>query len=141
MDNFIKKLVRKSRHDETTDCLLYEGANTGGYGVVRLSNPRRMGYVHIEVYKKFVGPVPEGHNVHHHCERKNCWQPSHLEPRTQSWHMLQHKNGEAGNVCKNGHNRAIFGRLNSDGKTVCRKCIKLNMRRFRERKRSLYVPS
>jgi len=43
---------------------------------------RRVG-VHRLAYELFVGPIPEGHGVLHHCDVPACFNPSHLFTGTQ----------------------------------------------------------
>lgn len=43
------------------------------------------------MYDLLVGPIPEGHHVHHRCEDKPCWHPLHLEAVTPTEHKARHK--------------------------------------------------
>ena len=46
---------------------------------------------HRFAYETLVGPIPEGHHLHHVCENKGCVNPAHLEPLTPADHAAAHK--------------------------------------------------
>lgn len=46
--------------------------------------------VHRVVYETLVGPIPEGHHVHHKCRKKFCCNPEHLEAVSPSDHRYAH---------------------------------------------------
>jgi len=134
----LRNFLNKIRQDPTTGCWLWEAACAGrGYGVFRLNNPRRQDYAHRIAYREWKGEIPIGHIVHHKCEVNRCVNPEHLTITTQSYHMLQHKNGNKGNFCSNGHDLGIHGSLipaaGRKGGQVCLECARINTRRCRER--------
>lgn len=134
----LTRIAEKSISDWNSECIFWTGARSGrGYGVLRLRNPRRMEYVHVLVYKEHYGSVTAGCVVHHTCEVLYCVNPAHLEAVTQSWHMLQHKNGNTGNVCTNGHPRSVYGRRRRDGRVACRECERVGMQKYRKRKTAI----
>jgi hypothetical protein len=45
---------------------------------------------HAAVYRRLVGPVPRGHELHHLCEQQACVRPVHLRPLTKSAHSSLH---------------------------------------------------
>lgn len=53
----------------------------GGYGLVTGRST-----AHRVYYEKFVGPIPEGFDVHHKCEVRACVNPDHLEPMARRPH-------------------------------------------------------
>ncbi len=46
------------------------------YGLIRVDG--RMERVHRVAYRLFVGPIPEGKHILHHCDNPPCWRPEHL---------------------------------------------------------------
>lgn len=45
---------------------------------------------HRFTYSTLVGPIPEGHVIHHVCGNKGCVNPKHLEPMTPEEHTRHH---------------------------------------------------
>lgn len=67
-------------------CWLWRGGlGTGGYG-----SHATAGTVHRFVYETLVGPIPDGHVLHHRCHVRACVNPEHLEPLTLSEHTAHH---------------------------------------------------
>jgi hypothetical protein len=52
------------------------GRNPNGYGKTTLHN--RTTVVHRLSYEHFVGPIPNGFHVCHHCDNPPCFNPEHL---------------------------------------------------------------
>jgi HNH endonuclease len=68
-------------------CWLWRG-NPDTYG-----KPNQHGssvLVHRYVYRILVGPIPDGHDLHHTCETPGCCNPAHLVPLTHSEHRALH---------------------------------------------------
>lgn len=57
----------------------------GGYGRHHV-----VGTVHRFVYETLIGPIPDGHVLHHECENKACVNPGHLTPMTPGDHSREH---------------------------------------------------
>lgn len=65
---------------KTPSCWIWLGPlMTAGYGVFYDGGPIA---AHRWSYKHFVGPIPDGLEIDHLCERHECVNPSHLEPVT-----------------------------------------------------------
>lgn len=73
-------------------CWLYNGkAETyQSTHLGRGSSGRYAVSVHRWVYETLVGPVPDGHDLHHECRTPGCCNPEHLTPLTRRDHSAQH---------------------------------------------------
>jgi len=80
-----RKQVRWVAEDRgfTTTCWIWQLAHgRGGYGVVK--NGRRMAQAHVVEWERVHGPKPEGHDLDHLCQVRNCVNPAHLEAVTRT---------------------------------------------------------
>ncbi len=105
-----------------SSCWLWEGArNTDGYGYLMVSG--RYERVHREAYRVWIGPIPEGLSVLHHCDTPPCYNPDHLFVGTQADNMRDamlkgRKVRNPSGLCKRGH--PLDG-IQSGGR-FCREC-------------------
>lgn len=77
------RLDRLSMVDPATGCWVWQGMRAkGGYGYMGAD-----GYAHRVAYKEYVGPVPQGLELDHLCNRPECVNPEHLEPVTHAENM------------------------------------------------------
>lgn len=88
LKNLVDRIHQKTTiHDERSPkypgCFIWRGA-TGARGVGMISFQGKTQTVHVLAYKLWVGPLPEGHRVQRTCENQACWNPEHLEAKTQS---------------------------------------------------------
>lgn len=122
-----------------SECVLWPGALTRGYGVFRRKG--RNYYVHRVIYEAAYGPIPPGLLVRHTCDVRNCYNPLHLLVGTvadNSRDMVErgrhHLHGTT--ECKNGHpwseeNTRIDP---ASGARRCRECARRRAHEWRERR-------
>ena len=114
----------------TTPCWIWTLRRNGhGYG---LAEPKRL--AHRLYYEHYVGPIPKGLTIDHLCRVRNCVNPDHMEPVTQS------ENCRRGNLarpprthCINGHplDEANTYRPPNEDRRVCRICVRERGGRYR----------
>ena len=83
-------------------CKIWNGAiGSSGYGRTKNS------YVHRLEWEKHYGPIPAGHEIHHRCEVKTCYEITHLECILKFFHWQQGNSLPAQNarkeLCSRGH--------------------------------------
>lgn len=86
-DNSVEARIGKAITVQPDGCWTIGTAN----GYVRRTLPSGNVAMHRWVYETLVGPVPEGHHLHHKCQRPSCCNPSHLEPLTPKEHKAAHR--------------------------------------------------
>jgi hypothetical protein len=106
-----------------------------GYGQIQRGVPRTMALAHIVSYELNVGPVPNGHELHHLCENEPCVNPAHLRPVTRAEHVHLSDTAAAINArkthCPWGHAYAGLNLSIRGGQRRCRRC---DRERQRERR-------
>jgi hypothetical protein len=127
--------------DPMTGCWLWTGALTGqGYGSFRIAG-KQIG-AHRFALESVTGPLPPGACVDHLCRVRNCVNPGHLEAVSNRENVIRGVGLTAQNLrkthCPRGHE---FGgdnlRLRSDGRRVCRECIRTTARDYQRRRRAV----
>lgn len=77
----IKPLEDSYTIDDNGCWLWTEGLDKDGYGTISgefEDGRKRKAKAHRVFYEKYVGPIPEGHGVLHHCDVRCCVCPDHL---------------------------------------------------------------
>lgn len=115
------RLMRRVDKDAPGGCWIFTGPTCRkGYGRISVEPGKgeRGVAVHRLSYERMVGPIPEGHVVHHVCRVKRCVNPDHLVALTQQDHDRVH--GRGIDLCqKCGGND---WRMKSTGYRECRAC-------------------
>jgi len=74
---------------DASGCWLWTGRVVGaGYGQEQVRG--QCISVHRFVFETLVGPIPDGHHVHHTCEVRLCCNPDHLEALSPADHRARH---------------------------------------------------
>ena len=106
------------------------GKRAKGYGAFALSK-HKMVISHRFAYEYFVGPIPDGMQIHHLCGNTSCCNPLHLTPVTPRENVMLSNGVTAQNArkthCKRGHEFTPENiRWMKNGR-ACRECERLRM--------------
>lgn len=114
--------------DPATGCFEWLGrVDTHGYGQVK----RGQQQAHRAAYMSVLGPIPEGHVLHHLCENRRCVRPSHLVPVTVRTNTRMGKPMWRDGRCVHGHDD--IGTSSTSGVRYCRICNAESLRSARSR--------
>jgi hypothetical protein len=115
--------------DKTDGCWLWTGGvQSAGYGMARGTTAHRVAYTLA------VGPIPEGHHLHHECQVRLCVNPAHLRPITQCEHNKHHHPKD--HCPKHGPEHADDYVITSQGGHRCRICHRERQKMYDLRKRA-----
>jgi hypothetical protein len=71
-------------------CWLWQAGKTkSGYGMFGGGYAGKVTTAHRWIYRRVVGPIPDGMVIDHLCRNKSCVNPDHLEPVTHSVNLLR----------------------------------------------------
>src|SRR5262245_24463612 len=114
-------LQRKRRVTES-GCWEWTGsvAAATGYGQYRTVDDNLL--VHRMAWELYVGPIPQGHQLHHSCENRLCFNPAHLSLLTPGDHMRVHRAVTACPKCGSTRPRIQNWRNGRPNGTKCRDC-------------------
>lgn len=86
-DDNAETQVGRMIEPQPNGCWLFKG-RPDDYGDATVGGTRIR--AHRFVYETLVGPIPDGHVVHHECETPGCCNPEHLTPLTIGDHNRRH---------------------------------------------------
>lgn len=133
LDRRIAQLFARGRREG--ECLIWTGKLTHD-GYAQTSWRGKPAYVHVIAYELAHGPVPEGLELDHQCNRRACFESRHLTPVTHRANVLRSEVAlPAVNArkthCKAGHEFTPDNMYSS--KTGARQCITCCRRRANTR--------
>ncbi len=141
------KVSTEHFHDGTP-CWDWQGSTgTGGYGQFTLSAKAREVRQRIAPYKfiweHFNGPMPEGLEPDHMCNRRPCCNPEHIEPVTHAENRRKRPNVDyrctkvRGTRCPKGHQYTAENMYTSPkGAIYCRACNRAACLAYQAKKRA-----
>lgn len=120
---------------ELGPCWLWTGSlNNKGYPLVTYQGKQR--YAHRVMYVLHVGPIPDGLELDHLCQRPACIRPTHLEAVT---HAINVQRGRASGLrthCQRGHEYGVANFVvDRRGNRWCSICRAVRMDKFNARRR------
>ncbi len=127
----VRRFVEKIRIDPISGCWLWVAAlNPDGYGhFTRLGNDGEWhgDPAHRVAHEWYIGPIPDGFQVHHKCDVRSCVKPDHLESLSTADHVAK-TTGHAANQthCHRGHEFTDQNTRWYRGFRACRACANFN---------------
>ncbi len=121
------------RVEKQADCWIFTGHLLKGYGQIHSVQLGGTRLVHVVVYERLVGSVPDGLELDHLCRTPACCNPAHLEPVTHAENVARGRFlevvAERRNTmthCKNGHERVPENiRITKTGARRCLPCVQI----------------
>lgn len=115
-------------------CWKWLAGGSWGYGYFTLSRAKRI-RSHRAAFMLLRGKIPEGKELDHLCQIRDCVNPSHLEAVTRHEHLLRNMNGIIGKNaskthCKRGHLLSGTNLKIVNGTRQCRECLRIRRRRW-----------
>lgn len=107
-----------ARVQKTDECWLFDHSGRPD-GYCKFMADGKQHYAHRFAYETYVGPIPEGCEIHHICRVRNCVNPAHLKAASDLVHGLL----DRGTHCAKGHEMTPENSyFYSNGSRFCRAC-------------------
>jgi hypothetical protein len=126
--------------DPTTGCWI-TNPTKNRYRQRRIGG-RRQRQLHIILFEKARGPVPDGHILDHVCENTRCVNPSHLEPVLHAENVVKGQKvmlARTASHCRNGHPWTEENTYRPPNRNVrfCRSCTRAAVNKYDRGNRKL----
>jgi hypothetical protein len=103
-----KRFLRGYEEDDSTGCWIWGGSKyPNGYGWLKVFG--KPVSVHRFSYELHKGPIPDGLEILHLCDVKDCVNPDHLRTGTHAENM---KEASERGLLRKGENHPMFGKKN-----------------------------
>lgn len=131
-------------HEPNTGCWLWSMGMSGeGYGILR-NESAEVEKAHRFSYRTFVGDIPNGRLICHHCDTKLCVNPDHLyagTPQDNVRDMVRRgrQHDQRRTHCLKGHELSAgntyeyFDQRRGLIRRSCRTCMKMCSARYRQK--------
>jgi hypothetical protein len=120
--------------DKTDTCWIWTGCTSpdgygrfGGWATHGTSLPHRASWSEVN------GSIPDGLEIDHLCQVRNCVRPDHLEPVTHEENVR--RAAERKTHCPNGHPYDVNRVSDYSGGTRCLTCRRANNAAYMRRRR------
>lgn len=123
------RFVEKIAFEPMSGCWFWLGVTDAcGYGCIRVDG--RFWGTHRYAYETIIGPVPDGLEIDHLCQVRNCVNPAHMEPVTQEEN--KRRAGLRRTMCASGNHPRFPGSRYGKGTNAgrCKECVRAASRRY-----------
>lgn len=132
MSDILDALNKHTTKDSVTDCWLFTGSLTNGYGKITLNGQSQ--WIHrlsAHLYLEY-DLTDKVFQVNHRCKNRNCWNPAHLYVGTQQQNVQETTTGRHApkTHCIRGHEYTPKNTIITKKGKICKEC-KRNRERLR----------
>lgn len=127
------RIQRQQLNPDTTECWIWPGGLTDGYGIITINNKKHM--THRLMYTEKKGEIPANMELDHLCRQRACCNPDHLEAVSHRTNILRgnsfiHKQTQQTH-CLRGHEFTAENTYLKRKSRCCRECAKLHSRKYK----------
>jgi len=120
-ERYINQLLARVRPSSFFSCWRWtHKVRSDGYGLIAAGGNHRTQAVHRFAYELAIGPIPEGLEIDHLCNVRNCCNPLHLEAVTRAEN--RRRQSERQTHCKRGHEFTAANTYRWRNARHCRAC-------------------